>query len=326
MCVESSPLEMDTPGKSNRSSAYTSYSTFSSSNSNNSNQTTPTSSSTSLPYCFTFLAATLSSQVSKTTASTTGRKWVLLILISGILIIAFISAASSNGSSNNNQEVYIPGEDWYHNHYKYSKKVNGDNAISARNLLIVQLSNQSTKTWSDVASKPNRAYARQWAVDYMIHYANSENDFCQSQLLWDLYQRGNDPASVYDAVLFLSSDAIITDLDFNFLTLLPKRKLLTTTTTPNELSLFNLRHGQFEKMAKLWLDDTTCTTSLLQLIRDEMSNDNAVDEIATSRTGFVEPRLVKFLVEPADNTAQAKLQTTVDSVCYRYYPRCDVLR
>mmetsp|Transcript_19162 Transcript_19162/g.31787 ORF Transcript_19162/g.31787 Transcript_19162/m.31787 type:complete len:369 (-) Transcript_19162:349-1455(-) len=360
--AESAPFEMDFSGRTSSSSNNNkTYSTFTSSNNNNNNNTdnTESSNNNNMPYWLTLLSAVLSTHlVSSTSTSSPSRRWTLLILMASILLVVFLSGGSSdqsldgNSHSDEQQQIVVPSEDWYHNHYNGATPRGQRQPNNNRNLLIVQLSSGRTKSWSDVTSIPNRAYARQWAVDYLLHYSNTDDDdtiSCpQSQLLWDIYQRRtkeNDDKKeepIYDAVLFLSSDAVITDLDYNLLTLLPEHQLVLTVTTTSSnnndklvMSLWNLRHQQFKNLARLYRDTPNCDASIWELAEEASmtttattsnNEDSVITTLSPSAAGFVEPRLVKFLLlDSKTPTILAKLQTTADSVCYRYYPRCDVL-
>ena len=166
----------------------------------------------------------------------------------------------------------------------------------------------------------------------------------------------------YDVVVLLPPDAIITDLDSDLLNLFPADKLFgvasyqqqstsdSSGSTYSEVLFFNLRHKYAVDTAELWYSLTeppvTCGAGndiqlLLEAVRsvaeseDEVKND-LVATLAVSPKGFVGSRSIKVIpqtvpsskaVTLVSNAAKTKLdlQTTADSVCYRYYPRCDVL-
>ena len=282
--IESSPLEMDSGG--------TNYSTFH-------NQSTQHNSD--MPYWFSLLSSFLQSRSSKASQS---KNWASLVAIMAILIIIMHKISKPSGDI---ELLLQPDEIWDHNHY--NSKTNRD---GQRNMLMVQLSSPLTRSWSHIASRPNRAYARHWGFDYLL--SNDSDSDCPAQLLWDIHQRQKqqreEGVAFYDTILFLSPDAIITDMDYDILALLPEDKLVTVTSNNEKLRMINLRHDQFPKLAELWLP---CELQHIAAASPDVTTLNP------SAAGFVEPRLVKF------SNSLTMLHTTADSVCYRYYPRCDVL-
>lgn len=164
----------------------------------------------------------------------------------------------------------------------------------------------------------------------------------------------------YDAVVLLPPDAIITDLDSDLLNLFPSDKLFgiasyehSTTrindSTFSEVLFFNLRHKYATETVELWNSLTappvTCGAgndirllldAVGSLVKSEEERDEIVADIGLSAKGFLGERSIKIIPQKVpsskavllvSNTAETKadLQTTADSVCYRYYPRCDVV-
>lgn len=239
----------------------------------------------------------------------------LLVAILGVLLLITYSSIPAE------VEESIPVETWYRNHYNPKGRDSGAANVKNRNLLIVQLSSTQTHPWSEATSRPNRAYARRWRYDFLLHNSD-DSALClhQSQVLWEIYQRQlqdqNSASEWYDSMLFLSPDAIISNMDFDIATLLPRENLATLASN-EKLSMLNVRHKNFLTLAELWLQSCDLTASV-----------ESVEGISTildpSVAGFLEPRLVKFLVDESAG-AVTTLHTTADAVCYRYYPRCDVV-
>jgi len=225
-------------------------------------------------------------------------------------------------------ESPIDGEQWDHNHYnEWNTKLTS--ADGERNLLLIQLSTPTTRSQTEITSRPNRAYARHWSIDYLLH--NSDDTCTQRENLLQIIfekeqteeEEGKDPKKtrfVYDTVLFLPAGAVITDMEYDLLSLLPKDNLLTLTKD-EKLSMFNLRHSNFPILLQRWLDSSTCDNSLNTLAKS--TGTNSITILNVSNAGFVVPKLVKLSNDPDGSTVA--LQTTVDAVCYRYYPWCDVL-
>jgi hypothetical protein len=88
------------------------------------------------------------------------------------------------------------------------------------------------------------------------------------------------------------------------------------------MSIFNLSHPDFERLAQLWLESPKCGRNLYSSTLT-LSSD-MVTVLNLSASGFVEPRLVKFQAEDNDAVITT-LATTADSVCYRFYPRCEII-
>eukprot|EP00977_Amphora_coffeiformis_P024711 scaffold16707_cov182-Amphora_coffeaeformis.AAC.5 len=163
----------------------------------------------------------------------------------------------------------------------------------------------------------------------------------------------------YDAIVILPPDAIITDLDSDLLNLFPFDKLLAVAgyerstsindSTLSEVLFFNLRHKYAMEVVELWNSlsgpSVTCGAGNdIQLLLDAVDSVAAskkarkelVSDLTISTRGFVGNRSIKLIPEKVPTSkaimlvsnaaeVEAELQTTAASVCYRYYPRCDVL-
>lgn len=164
----------------------------------------------------------------------------------------------------------------------------------------------------------------------------------------------------YDVIVLLPPDAIIADLDSDLLNLFPPDKLLGLasyehdSTTINdsafsEVVFFNLRHKYATATVDLWNSLTappvTCgagndirllVDAVGSLVRSDEERDELIANLGLSGKGFVGERSIKTIPQKVPSSkpvmlvsnaagAKAALQTTADSVCYRFYPRCDVL-
>jgi hypothetical protein len=184
-------------------------------------------------------------------------------------------------------EYILPGiPEWQWDHNVYITH-NSDAQLSENKeiALIAQVvSSRPLKMLSDVSSRPNRAYARQWGVDY-TQYSSGRPSYdpkaCfdkifvlntildkqnleanESSLLW------SHPEKVrYDSMILLPPDSIVTNLDTNlFEAMLPPNRLaaiagFTDTDTDTKklnseygIIIFNLRHKYADAVAKLWWD------------------------------------------------------------------------
>ena len=164
----------------------------------------------------------------------------------------------------------------------------------------------------------------------------------------------------YDVVVLLPPDAIITDLDYDILRLFPPDKLVGVASYADsnnvrndsmfsEILFFNLRHRYAVETAELWFSLTeppvTCGAgndiellldAMEVLVDDPEEREALVARLVVSERGFLPDRAVKVIPPKVPSSkavalvtnaleTKAELQTTADSVCYRYYPRCDVL-
>ncbi|KAG7361250.1 hypothetical protein IV203_036350 [Nitzschia inconspicua] len=156
----------------------------------------------------------------------------------------------------------------------------GPETSSSRTALIAQVTESlAMKRFSEVAARPNRAYARQWNMDYVQYYAgrvsySSKSCFDKAFVLKTLAEKQNEdgmdaptlwPHSLrvqYDAILLLPSDAIVMDMDENIIdVLLPNDKLAAIAGWTSSLGklasnsgvvLFNLRHRHTMNVINLW--------------------------------------------------------------------------
>jgi hypothetical protein len=163
----------------------------------------------------------------------------------------------------------------------------------------------------------------------------------------------------YDSIILLSPDSIVTELDTNIIdAMLPADKLAAIAgwnesmpiRSNSAIVVFNMKHKYASAVAKLWWEmvlpvEVTCGANndlglLLSAIAAVMGeNDNLselVQPLNESDNGFTGAHLIKSIVPPVPGCRAAYLekslqesrsilQETVDSVCYRFYPKCEVL-
>eukprot|EP00980_Cylindrotheca_fusiformis_P030651 scaffold25176_cov191-Cylindrotheca_fusiformis.AAC.1 len=170
----------------------------------------------------------------------------------------------------------------------------------------------------------------------------------------------HDPGQVkYDSILLLSPDSIVTELDTNlFDVMLPTDKLVAiagwrenmTIRSNSGVLMFNLNHKDAYIVAKLWWEmvsptEETCGDNndlgiLLSVIASVMDENEDLDDfvapLSESCTGFIGNQMIKSIMPPVPGCrasylegsifeSRAILQQTADTVCYRFYPKCDVL-
>jgi hypothetical protein len=286
-----------------------------------------------------------------------------------------------------------------------------------------------------LVSRPNRAYARQWGRNYVRFrpygknhtissgaVANDEllvvtflKDLMEHQKAKHALKHPHHEFKPYDAVAVLPPGAIVTDLDYDLLSLLPDDKLLAMTGWDSDMSsddvmnppasnvsassmsdigiaaqvlLMNLRHPLAESVVHQWwqaLNNESSSPFTMPGNEAVAVSSNVLRHIVASTTlsvGDSESSVVPLTVaegdlvleaapQPTDDNetmheikagsmascikmcasptksnsvsswpststatgrsdsavevARALLQYTADAVCYRYYPKCDIL-
>jgi hypothetical protein len=273
----------------------------------------------------------------------------------------------------------------------------------------------------DIVSRPNRAYARQWGRNYVrFRPQNGNNDTMSSvavptdELLLvtffkDLLEQQKAKHAVkhphhefkpYDAVAVLPPGAIITDLDYDLLSLLPDDKLAALTGWNSDMSsdvsavplsdfgiasqviLLNLRHPMTESVVHHWWQALSNESSSspfhapenetwFHIVASTTLSEEEVESIVVPLTVAEQGLVLEAAPQPtaddnetmheikagiascikmcasstkslssssslltsaasgrsnnAGEAARALLQYTADAVCYRYYPKCDIL-
>jgi len=175
-----------------------------------------------------------------------------------------------------------------------------------------------------------------------------------------LYRWAQRPFRVkYDTIVILPPDAIIIELDTDIIgSMLPSDRLVAIAgwdenrmiDSHSGIVVFNLNHRYSSAVAKLWREyirpmNETCGANndleiLISSIYAVMDRNDSIDDLiaplSESRNGFTANHLIKSLV-PAVPGYRAKyfektlvesktiLQQTAASVCYRFYPKCEVV-
>jgi hypothetical protein len=288
--TESSPLEID------RTRNSPNYSTF---------DRRPCTQSDLLPLWFSNLAFFLRCIHS----SFTGNCGILLAVICGSLAWVRIqqhwapSAQQGESTWNWDRHHYAPPND---------SKTHDD-----KTLLLAQLA--TVPLWATKTCRPNQAYARQWGADYVQIAGDSAAQALR--ILHDKQQKealepnhSEQGRTFYSFVLLLSPDAVVTNMDIDLRTLMLPGNLVAMTTD-SSIMLWNLDHEDFDSALRQW-----------QAVLPKISLD-LVQVLPVSHAGFIEPKLIKLQVVDKSNLADvaSTLQATADAVCYRYYPRCEVL-
>jgi hypothetical protein len=167
----------------------------------------------------------------------------------------------------------------------------------------------------------------------------------------------------YDVIALLPADAVIRDLDYDLLDLLPDDKLVALAGWKREdpwavsgsrinVVFFNLGHRYADRVVKAWSDAVkskrvTCgagleVSILLDAIQSVLESDeelsSMIHPLGQTDQGFVGDGSNEFAIKGLAPSSRAvvsmsslpdtaaSLQTTADSVCYRYYPKCEVLQ
>lgn len=285
---------------------------------------------------------------------------------------------------------------------------NAGSRPEGRNLLIAQFVGESTtKTapgpqqillaqFDYITSRPNRAYARQWGLNYVRFRPRGDDSFTMASFLKATLERQlnstlqplEENLLLYDAVAVLPPGAIVLDLDFDLLELIPDGKLLAiagwdgengNAGPPRSQVIFvNLRHALASVVLNQWWDALESARSQQRVENNIRSFDESgqvlriiesfliegedlaslIHRLSDADGGFlleqghpdsgnttVDHPTAPYCVQsfaPSDlssfewssisarmlsdpEATRAALQTTVDAVCYRFYPKCEIL-
>lgn len=297
-----------------------------------------------------------------------------LVLVS-IAVVLFASLRGDYSEYN-----IFPEWQWDHNVYiprDTPSGSTGSNQTAERISLLAQVvTGKPLRNLADVSARPNRAYARQWKMDYANYYSgrasygsrscfdkvvvlnsileNQQREAKEPPPLWP-----HPPRVEYDSIILLQPDSIITDLDKNLVDLLlPRDKLVAIAgwsdgkkvNSYSDVILFNLKHQHADAVAKRWWElvlpvQETCgaNNDLEMLIAaigwvkdDEEDLDKLIEPLVETSDGFVGNHLMKCIAPSVPGSREALLtnnfqeslgilQETADAVCYRFYPKCEVL-
>ena len=328
----------------------------------------------------------------------------------------------SDGQGSNEMSISLDDEEnrpisavWEWDHYLYNSQnsalpIEAKNQFLAsnRNLLIVQVVgaqdgsdlHASMVQFSEISSRPNRAYARKWGRNFVRYIpappnnANFQCDGVDHVVILNAILDGQQPrmsesadSIPYDALVLLPPDAIITDLDYDLLAMIPKSRLVSFVGMQRrqhhtgEVVFWNLQHKLTHKVAQhLWNEmvrpneeddnrallcesgksyiDLLLDEVLPSVFKDDGDVRSLVESLDETSEGFVfvNSQPVSSEIDPSasaadpmpsyclkcfpptgssSKTAQlflsnpdaigVTLQNTADAVCYRYYPKCEVL-
>lgn len=199
--------------------------------------------------------------------------------------------------------------------------------------------------YSEISSRPNRAYAYAWRRDY-AHYTGAQ--WNKAQLLEHIYQKHR---NLYDAVLLLPADAIITNLDYDLFGLLPLDAIASVYGNEENVIVLNFQHPDTAALLEAWASQSEIVRHgspqdyLIALEKDKLGGSNLTStdgfnliQFLPASDGFVEigsgdelqiPAIKLNLFQdppsPSDDEVLRALQSTADSVCFRYFPKCDIL-
>jgi len=175
------------------------------------------------------------------------------------------------------------------------------------------------------------------------------------------YPWHHDQSIQYEYILLLPADAILMELDTDILAaILPpdKDKIVAIAgwgesdglTSNSDILLFNLKHRHTEAVARLWLEmvtsvETTCgdnndlgmlVTAIAMVAERNEELGALIQPLQETEDGFVGDRFIKTIpiAVPESRTAYLRdflqqsavsLQATSDAVCFRFFPKCEVL-
>jgi hypothetical protein len=301
------------------------------------------------------------------------------------IAIIFISIAVAIAGCLHGQSYYYISPAWNFDYNVYIPRGDDYNPLGSRRIsLIAQIdSSRSLQQLADISGRPNRAYAKEWGMDYVRYDSghgtvnqiscfdkinvlniimdkqrkyetNSSDSSSLSSRSWVL---PSERVLQYESIILLPTDAIITELDTNLVdAMLPRNKLAAISGLDINMKLrsnsgivvFNTKHEHSNAVARLWLDmtiDTTCganndldilLAAISSVLEEKETLENLLEPLYESRNGFVGDRLIRSIIPsvPGSRSAyllrnieesSASLQEIADSVCYRFYPKCEVL-
>ena len=306
-------------------------------------------------------------------ATSTWRRIVYASLI--IAVVAFWHGKSVD----RRYETFLPAE-WHWDHNIYMPNVGGSSGTSdsGATLIAQVVPGTALSCLGDISMRPNRAYARQWGVDF-VRYDSGHSSydpracFAKVAVLNEILDRQSNNTNDgrfswqhdlnvgYESILLLPADAILMELDTNILgSILPPGddKLVAIAGWNNheglnsnsDILLFNLKHRHTEAVARLWLDmvgsmKMTCgdnndlgmlVTAIAMVVDGTEKLSHFIQPLEESDDGFVGDRFIKtisievpeprtaFLHDSLQKSA-VSLQGTADAVCFRFFPKCEVL-
>lgn len=200
--------------------------------------------------------------------------------------------------------------------WDYNAYHNPSSDKDIRFLFLLAQQDDDDRGVTDITSLPNRAYARQRGLDYVR--------FREEDLLVLLQ-------SSYDTIAFFPSNAIMIHLDHSLHEVLPTIDQVMTIGNATGFFVLNMQHADTWRVIAQWQklpsdNDRDALSSLRSFLVSQVPH-TMISYLPEQPDGFVGTnRLLQCLPrrEPLEEY-QTALSITVASVCYRYYPKCEVL-
>ncbi|GAX10869.1 hypothetical protein FisN_31Hh077 [Fistulifera solaris] len=170
---------------------------------------------------------------------------------------------------------------------------------ASSSVLLAQQDDRET----DQTSLPIRAYARQRGMNYVR--------FQNGQQLQDLLQLP------YQVIAFFPANAVLIHLDRSLEELLPTQDQVMTVGTTTGFFAVRVRHPDIVPVQR--------AESLSSLRSFWLSQVTQVTYLPEQADGFVGSNRLLQCIPRQMPEYEMVVSTTVASVCYRYYPKCDVL-
>lgn len=305
--------------------------------------------------------------------------WRAIIVLSVGFAIVGLHGKAANSKYNN----FMPAE-WHWDHNIYIPKDSFGDVVGSTNshkklpasLIAQVVPGAALRDLEDISSRPNRAYARQWGLDF-ARYDSGRSSYSprscfekvavlnavldkQSNETSDIISLwSHNPRVQYDSILLLPPDSIVMELDTDIIAdMLPHGKLVAIAgwnhhhklASNSDIVVFNLNHRHAEAVARLWLEmvspsQVTCganndlgmlVTAVATVMEESEDLDDLIEPLSESSDGFIGNRIIKGIPSSVPGPRAALLfsslqesatvlQQTADSVCYRFYPKCEVL-
>ena len=218
----------------------------------------------------------------------------------------------SHNNNNNNTPEHSNRQEWNrwdYNAYHPPFSTFSDPTDCCSSILLAQQDDEMT----DLTSLPNRAYAREQKLDYVR--------FREENLQLMLLQ--------YDIIAVFPSHAVMIHLDHSLRDVLPTPNQVMTMSNSTGFFAVNLRHTETTRAMAQWQSLRNSMPSSLRSFLLSHVSPTRISYLPEHPNGFVGThRLLQCLPRREDESLpdyQKALATTVASVCYRYYPTCEVL-
>lgn len=247
--------------------------------------------------------------------------------------------------------------EWDWNHYELGNRRGTTLFGSERRerLLIVQDSSHGqVADIMAVTSRLNRAYAREWGHDYVritgVLFGTKpwHSSFNKARILRTLLDAKNKTPATdipsYDFALMLGADAVIVDLDYDLHQMLPQEHMISTNGNDLSVVFWNLNHVKIQAFSQQLIIDSESSLNDAAADGNKVLN-NLLDTASGTRTS-INPSLVdsfaghvlKHARKPRSENGRkddwlrkdswlisGALEQIVDTVCYKFYPKCEVI-